>query len=190
MQIAVNRTMRRLKQVSIDACIAWLALLILISMVAYFWFMTLQLSRTNALIEKKSNELLTKKNELKKVEDHPWYIKFLAAKYLETETKTVNWEQSLKYLTSLLEELKAYNKQQRSVNLANFQINEKTISLEWRVSALKDIYAEWWIIDRFSWYPFIEFFRVPYYRQNTDDGGYNFLLNADIYHYDWIEPTP
>jgi hypothetical protein len=42
----------------------------------------------------------------------------------------VNWEQSLKYLTSLLEELKAYNKQQKSVDLANFQIDANKITLQ------------------------------------------------------------
>jgi len=88
-----------------------------------------------------------------------------------------------------LEELKAYNKQQKAVNLANFQINDKKITLKGTVSTLKDIYAEWWIIDRFSGYPFIQFFKVPYYRKNEIDGWYDFLLDADIYHYDWTEPT-
>ncbi len=151
--------------------------------------MTLQLSRTNAHIEQKNQELLERKKELKLVQENPWYLKFLAAKYLETETKTVNWEQSLKYLTSLLEELKAYNKQQKSVDLSNFQINEKKITLQWTVSALKDIYAEWWIIDKFAWYPFIQYFTLPYYRKNSENGSYEFLLDADIYHYDWTEPA-
>jgi hypothetical protein len=87
-----------------------------------------------------------------------------------------------------LEELKAYNKQQKSVDLANFQIDETKITLQWTVGALKDIYAEWGIIDRFAGYPFIQFFRLPYYRQNEEQG-YEFLLDADIYHYDWTEPT-
>ena len=189
MQIAINRTVRSLKQVSIDGVLAWFAFLILLIMLWYRWFMTLQASRIDAQIEVKKQELSQREGELKIVEENPWYLKLLAAKYLETETKTVNWEQSLRYLTSLLEELKAYNKQQKSVDLANFQIDANKITLQWRVSAIKDIYAEWWIIDRFSGYPFIQFFELPYFRQNGEEGGYEFLLDADIYHYDWIEPT-
>jgi hypothetical protein len=92
--------------------------------------MTLQSTRTSTLIEQKQQELLQRKSELKNVQQHPGYLKLLAAKYLETETKTVNREQSLRYLTSLLEELKAYNKQQKSVDLANFQIDETKITLQ------------------------------------------------------------
>lgn len=188
MQIAVNRTVRKLKQVSIDASLAWLTLLVLLTMLLYRGFMALQSSRLNDKIAQKQEELLQKTNELKTVQQHPWYLKLLAAKYLESETKTVSWEKSIKYLTSLLEELKAYNKQQKSVNLANFQIDNQKITLQWSVSGIKDIYAEWWIIDRFSGYPFVKFFRLPYFRLNQE-GGYEFLLDADIYHYDWTEPT-
>lgn len=189
MQIAVNRAVRKLKQVSIDAVLAWIIFLVLLAMLWYWWLVVLQASRTTAIIEQKQQELLERKTELREVQQHPWYLKLLAAKYLEEETKTVNWEQSLNYLTSLLEELKAYNKQQKAVSLANFQIDTTKITLQWNVSSLKDIYAEWWIIDRFSGYPFIQYFKVPYYRLEEEKGGYSFLLDANIFHYDWIKPA-
>lgn len=151
--------------------------------------MILESTRLSSVIQQKQEELLARKKDLKAVQEHVGYVKLLAAKYLETETKTVNREQSLRYLTSLLEELKKYNKEQKSVDLANFQIDDKKITLQWTVSALKDIYSEWWIIDRFAGYPFIQFFNVPYYRQSTIKAWYEFLLDADIYHYDWTDPT-
>lgn len=197
MQIAVNRTVRKLKRVSIDGIGAWLLFLVLLFMLWYWWYIKLAYSRTVQTIEEKQQEFVEKRRILTETQKHPWYLKLLTAKYLEEETKTVNWEQSLTYLTTLLEELRSYNKQQKSVDLTNFQIDATKVTLQGMVGALKDIYAEWGIIDKFASYPFIKHFKLPYYvaaEVENDDGtlknGYNFLLDADIYHYDWIKPTP
>lgn len=123
------------------------------------------------------------------VQKDSWYLKLLAAKYLETETEAINREQSLKYLIGLLEQLKSYNQQNQWVDLANFQIDEKRISLQWRVSWIKDIYAEGGIIDTFNNYPFVQFFNMPSFIKNEAKWWYDFYLDADILHYDWSKPT-
>jgi len=90
----------------------------------------------------KNRELDSRKEELTVVQQHEEYMKLLAAKYLEENTRPVRREESLKYLTNLLEELKGYNTLQKNVHLTNFQISSTKITLQGTVSSLKDIYAE------------------------------------------------
>ncbi len=189
MNIAFAKAGRSLKQINIESGHAVLALLVLLFMLGYRWYMAMQSNRLAVTIVEKNQELMDTKKELADAQKDRWYLKLLAAKYLETETKTINREQSLKYLTNLLEQLKSYNQEKEWVDLANFQIDAKKISLQWRVSALKDIYAEWWIIDTFSSYQFIQFLTIPSYRKNAEQWWYDFYLDADILHYDWSKPT-
>lgn len=104
--------------------------------------MKLEGHRIQTEIDIKNRELTARKEELTVVQQHEEYIKLLAAKYLEENTRPVHREESLQYLTNLLEELKAYNTLQRNVHLTNFQINSTKITLQGTVSSLKDIYAE------------------------------------------------
>lgn len=209
MQIAMNRTMRSLKSINLNAVVAIFAFFILLFMLVYRWYMKIEYGRLEKKITEKNVELDARKNDLSQVQKNPWYLKLLASKYLEEKTRPVNREQSLRYLTQLLEELKQYNKNKKWVDLAHFQIDSKKITLQWRVSGLKDIYAEWGIIDSFTNYPFIKFFDVPYYRKIDEEQKqsltnsiyeeweeqaeviewYEFSLDADIFHYDWTEPT-
>lgn len=66
----------------------------------------------------------------------------MAAKYLEVQTKPMHREIKLKYLTDLLEELKAFNKTQRAVALANFQIDDTSITLQGTVENIAHMYKE------------------------------------------------
>jgi len=156
-------------------------------MACYGAWMKLEGHRIQTEMGIKNRELDSRKEELTVVQQHEEYMKLLAAKYLEENTRPVRREESLKYLTNLLEELKGYNTLQKNVHLTNFQISSTKITLQGTVSSLKDIYAEWGILDKFSAYPFIKFFRVPYYRKT--DNGYEFLLDADIKHYDGTDPA-
>jgi hypothetical protein len=189
MNIALAKAWRSLKQINIESMHAIIVFLVLLFMLWYRWFMVMQSNRLITTIAEKNQEFMDTQKKLTEAQKDRWYLKLLAAKHLETETKTINWEQSLKYLTSLLEQLKSYNQEKEWVDLANFQIDAKKISLQGRVSALKDIYAEWWIIDTFSSYPFIQFLNIPSYRKNEEQWWYDFYLDADILHYDWSKPT-
>jgi hypothetical protein len=189
MNIALAKAWRSLKQINFEVLHAVWALIILLFMLWYRWFMVMQSNRLTTTIAEKNQELMDTKKILADAQKDRWYLKLLASKYLETETKTINWEQSLKYLIGLLEQLKSYNQQNQWVDLANFQIDAKRISLQWRVSWIKDIYAEWWIIDTFNNYPFVQFFNMPSFIKNEEMWWYDFYLDADILHYDWSKPT-
>ncbi len=113
MNIAFAKAGRSLKQINIESGHAVLALLVLLFMLGYRWYMAMQSNRLAVTIVEKNQELMDTKKELADAQKDRWYLKLLAAKYLETETKTINREQSLKYLTNLLEQLKSYNQEKK-----------------------------------------------------------------------------
>lgn len=104
--------------------------LVVLFVIGYGGWMKLEGHRIQTQIDIKTRELTARQENLDEVQKHAEYVKLLAAKYLEENTRPVHRQESLRYLTNLLEELRAYNNLQQNVHLTNFQIDSTKITLQ------------------------------------------------------------
>lgn len=153
----------------------------------YYGWMLLETSRLENEILVKEAELNDMSVILNQEKDDTAYKKYQSAKQVMQVAWQMDRSQNIQYLIELLDELTALDSTDNSIALTNFQITEEKVSLRWSVSSIKNVYREWWVIDKFESFDFIEKITIPYYRRDGDTDMMSFVLDASIQEYEWYD---
>jgi len=166
---------------------AWwvLAVFFLLANIAaawYYFYMTMEVKKVTAHLETRKNLFLDKMREHNKVKQDDWFKRYQAAKLVKQSSDMMDWLENTQYLIQLIDKLYEIDQADDTLELWSFEVDSKTIKLEWKVTAIKSIYREWWVIDTFKELSFVENIFIPWY----EDVGWiiEFTLYANIQTYD------
>jgi len=167
----------------------WVAIFFLITdlfFMGFWWYMSLEVSNQEKIKTTKTKILADAKAALSEAQDDQWYKRYKAAKYVAQTAENLNWKENTEYLIELIDELILVDNSDRTLLLENMQITPVQITLRWSIVAIKSVYREWWVIDKFTNLWFIESIDIPYYTKNELEWwDFTFSLTADIKEYEW-----
>lgn len=185
MAYAFRRWVRSIKQLNRWWVMSIVMFIFCLCTVWYYWRMLLEKWKVGEVIEQKEKELIDVKSLLRKEKNDDDYKKYQAAKLVMGQEWQMNRNENIEYLVDLLDELTDLDSNDNSILLENFQITDDSINLKGWVSSITTIYKEWWVIDMFESFEFINKISIPYYRRNDETEEIDFVLDATIQKYDW-----
>lgn len=163
--------------------LAFIFFLLFLSVVWYRWYMKLEEKNQTKILEERKKMLVDTQALLTEAQKDEGYKRYKAAKFVGEDSENLDWKEWTEYLIQLLDELLLIDDEDRTLTLNNFQVDPESISLVWTVVAIKSMYREWWVIDKFTELWFVEKIEIPFYKEWKD--WLTFTLTADIIEYEW-----
>ncbi len=179
---------KKLENINPRWVVAGAIFLFFLRTIGYYCYLTFyEIGRLETLKATQEQVLVQKKQELTKLKQDQWYLRYKATEKLMELDTTINWRESIIYLIGLYDIMKALGSNQNRLTFSDFQINSDRIIVRGTVPTMGEIYKEKWLLERLENFEFIEHIRIPFY--NEESGVFSFVLDAKIKQYDRIKPA-
>ncbi len=160
-----------------------LLFILLLSMMGYYGYLTLQAKKLNNTLIDKQTLVQQEKMKLNTLKQDVSYVRFQGAELITNQFYGVDWKLRYDYLIAVLNMLRELDvKSWQAITFSDINVQDDKITLRWEVSSMQRIYASWGLIDQFVWLDFVEHITIPFYRRSGDL--YEFILDATIKTYD------
>lgn len=181
----LNKTFLKVQKVNPRGFFSLLLFIVLLAMVGYYGYMTLQSKRLNNMIVDRQQSLLQERSKLGSLKSESSYVRFQAAQLVTQNYYGVDWKQRYEYLIAVLNMVRDLDeKTGQAITLSDINVMDEKITLRWEVVSMPMIYAPEGLIDQFVELDFIEHITIPFYRKSGEF--FQFILDATIKPYDTI----